>query len=81
MELKFGKSDVYFPNQQKMCRWPLITSFQCLVLNTLDSLYNAGVKHSLSVNTRKSLCGGIFTLSLYLNFVPKNGFVTIFHLK
>ena len=30
MELKFFKSDVYFLNRRKKCRWPLITSFQCI---------------------------------------------------
>ena len=31
MESKFCKSDVYFINRHKMCRRPLITSFQCNV--------------------------------------------------
>ena len=36
MEFKFSKSDVYFLNRRKkMCRWPLIISFQCRYISTI----------------------------------------------
>ena len=46
-----------------------------------DSLYNAGVKHSLNVYTLKNLCGVIFKSSFSRYIMCKNGFVTMFSLK